>query len=578
MNTIIKKRTVHADRTLSNLDPILSKLFVARGISDVSELDHALARLLPYHNLKGIEAAVLGLYQALEQQQCVVVVGDFDADGATSSALAVTALRAFGLEQVHYLVPNRFAYGYGLTPEIVALAIERYQPQLIVTVDNGVSSVAGVALAKKQGVPVIVTDHHLPGETLPDTLAMVNPNQPGDSFGSKMLAGVGVIFYVMLALRAHLRQTGWFKRTGITEPSMAQWLDWVALGTVADVVPLDHNNRILVQHGLMRIRRGQCSIGIRALLKVAQCNHFEDLTASDVAFKIAPRLNAAGRLKDMSLGIACLLESDFDQALSHASALDALNRERRRIEKEMQNQAFLALEKLELKAEGLALGLCLFNPDWHQGVIGILAARIKDTFHRPVVVFTQVEEDVLKASARSVLGVPICDVLAHIEKARPGLLINFGGHAMAAGLTLCKRDYKTFARLFDQEVKRYLTPEMMQPVLHTDGVLPTDYFSVPFAEKLGRMIPFGQHFPEPLFEGTFLIQSQELVGHHHVKFMLKVLGSQRIVPAIAFFVDLEKWPNWRCERVYMVYQLSINHYRGVRTLQLLVRHLEACAS
>ncbi len=572
MTILVKQRDVSRSISLSGVDPLISRILIARGVTSVEQLDRNLNRLLPYRDLSGITGAVQGLYAALQEQKRIVVIGDFDADGATSTALTVLALQLFGLKQINYLVPNRFEYGYGLTPEIVSVAIERYQPQLMITVDNGITSCEGVELANKHGVQVIITDHHLPADSLPNALAIVNPNQREDQFASKTLAGVGVIFYVMLALRAHLREKNWFQEQGISEPNMAQLLDLVALGTVADVVPLDYNNRILIYHGLQRIRRGQFSTGIRALLQIARCDSTA-LTASDFAFKIAPRLNAAGRLKDMSIGIACLLETDFNKALSLASQLDQLNHERREIEKDMQAEAVAIVEKLHLEKEGLPSGLCLFNPKWHQGVIGILAARIKDRVHRPVIIFTQENDKHLRASARSIAGVHIRDVLANIVARYPSLLLKFGGHAMAAGLTILKEHYVEFTRIFDAQVAECLTPEMLDRVIYSDGVLTDQQLTMGMAEQLIQAGPWGQCFPEPIFEGEFSVCDQQILGYRHLKLHLQVPNSRRQIEAIAFNVDLEQWPNHRCQTVYLVYRLSINQYLGTRKLQMIVEHM-----
>ncbi len=574
MSVIIKQRHIPSDVSLPDLHPVLASVLAARGVTRVDMLDRDLRRLLSYQNLKGIDEAVACLYEALQQQQTVVVVGDFDADGATSSALAVLAMRSFGLKNIDYVVPNRFEYGYGLTSEIVSVAIERYQPQLIITVDNGITSVEGVALAKQLGVRVIITDHHLPPETLPDALAIVNPNQHGDDFASKMLAGVGVIFYVMLALRSYLRQNHWFEAQGIAIPNMAHFLDLVALGTVADVVPLDYNNRILVHHGLNRLRMGNCRTGIRALMQVARCQK-STLTASDLGFKIAPRLNAAGRLKDMSLGITCLLETDFKRACEIAQQLNQLNQERREIEQDMKEQAMAALKTLHLKAESLPSGLCLFDSNWHQGVIGILAARVKDKIHRPVAIFTQEDEQHLKASVRSITGVHIRDVLANIAASRPGLLVKFGGHAMAAGLTLSKLRYDEFKALFDQHVSQHMTTEMMDRIVLSDGTLTAQDLTLKMAEQLNQAGPWGQGFPEPLFEGEFELRDQQLMKERHLKLLLHIPGRPRCLKAIAFNVNRKQWPNHRCRRVYLAYRLGVNAYLNLRSLQIVVEELHA---
>ena len=557
------------------LHPLLARLYVARGIENTDEISHEMGRLLDFRLLLGIDKAVERLIHALGEQQRILILGDFDADGATSTALAVSALTALGAKHVDYLVPNRFEYGYGLTPEIVAVAAKR-SPDLIITVDNGISSCEGVAAANANGIDVLITDHHLPGPELPQAVAMVNPNQHGDLFPSKHLAGVGVIFYTMLALRSALRDSDWFIQQQIPEPNMAEFLDLVALGTVADVVVLDRNNRILVQQGLRRIRAGKHRIGIAALLRVAE-RDYRTILAADLGFAIAPRLNAAGRLEDMTLGIACLLCQDPPEAQAMAKRLDELNLERRQIEKDMHLQAVAALSKLRLDTE-LPVGLCLLDESWHQGVIGILAGRLKDMLHRPVIVFTRISPHELKASARSVAGLHIRDVLDSIAAHHPGLLIKFGGHAMAAGLSLRSSDYPRFCQVFNEEVSRHLSQEDLQHRLLTDGDLPDDCLHLETAEILRDAGPWGQGFAEPLFDGVFQLLEQRIVGQNHLKMRLNFVGaasdSRQSLDAIAFQVDLEQWPNYRCAQVHIAYRLDINEFRGLRKLQLLVEHLE----
>ncbi len=555
---------------LGELPPLLTRLYAARGVCSAAELDRRLQALLPYSLLKGIEAAVALLQQALEQRQSLLIVGDFDADGATASSVAVLALRALGAARVDYLVPNRFEYGYGLTPEIVAVA-RQYQPDVLVTVDNGISSIDGVAAARAAGMRVLVTDHHLPAEQLPAADAIVNPNQPGCEFPSKGIAGVGVIFYVMLALRAALRESGWF--TERPEPNLGELLDLVALGTVADVVPLDANNRILVHQGLARIRAGRCRPGIRALLEVAG-RPMGRLSSSDLGFILGPRLNAAGRLDDMSLGIECLLTESEDQAQEMARELDSLNRERKSIEREMQQQALATLEAMSLDAEQLPFGLCLFDPDWHQGVIGILASRLKDRYHRPVIAFADAGNDEIKGSARSVAGLHIRDALDAVAAHNPGLISKFGGHAMAAGLSLPRAHFETFRAAFDVEVRRQLSAEDLSGRLLSDGELTASEFRLELAAQLREAGPWGQHFPEPGFHGEFQLIQQRLVGERHLKMVLQPPGSTEVLDAIAFNIDPQVWPNPRIQRVRLAYSLDINEYRGRQSLQLVVRFLQ----
>jgi single-stranded-DNA-specific exonuclease len=580
------------DRLPADLHPVLRRVLRARHVGTAEELDLSLDRLLPPRQLKGIEAAVHLLAESLRAQRRLLVIADFDADGATACALALRALRAFGAAHVDFLVPNRFEYGYGLTPEIVRLAA-RQAPDLLITVDNGISSIEGVRAARAAGMQVLVTDHHLPGAELPAADAIVNPNQPGDRFPSKVLAGVGVIFYVMLALRARLRETGWFAEQGIAEPNLAELLDLVALGTVADVVPLDHNNRILVAQGLARIRAGRGGEGIRALTRAAGRDPAR-LNATDLGFVIAPRLNAAGRIADMSLGIACLLSDEPLKAGEMARQLDALNRERRAIEADMQEQALGAIAALRLNEQGLPRGLCLFDGSWHQGVIGLVAARIKERVHRPVIAFAPSGDTEIKGSARSVPGLHIRDALDNIAARHPALLARFGGHAMAAGLTLARDAYEVFAQAFDEEVGRWLSEDDLQGRLWSDGELAPVDLTLALAELLRDAGPWGQGFPEPLFDGDFAVVSRRVVGERHLKLALRPARGERpmevadgtslsrdprlgaIVDAIAFHAAPDgEAPPWPAVRA--AYRLDVNEYQGARSLQLVIEHLEPLA-
>jgi single-stranded-DNA-specific exonuclease len=559
---------------LGELPPLLTRLYAARGVQSEVELDKGLARLIPYQQLKGIEAAVELLVQALEQRQRLLIVGDFDADGATASTVGVLGLRLLGAAHVDYLVPNRFEYGYGLTPEIVAVALER-RPQLLITVDNGISSVEGVAAAKAAGLKVLVTDHHLPGAELPAADAIVNPNQPGCAFPSKAMAGVGVMFYVLLALRARLRELDWFARAGVAEPrpaepNLAELLDLVALGSVADVVPLDANNRILVHQGLARIRAGRARPGLRAILEVAGRDH-RRITSTDLGFILGPRLNAAGRLDDMSLGIECLLCEDEALAADMAQQLDQLNQDRKAIEQGMQREALAQLKELAL--EDLPFGLCLFEPDWHQGVIGILASRMKERYHRPTIAFADAGEGVLKGSARSVPGFHIRDALDAVAAKHPGLISKFGGHAMAAGLSLPQEHFGAFAAAFDAEVRRQLVEDDLTGRLLSDGSLAVEEFHLELARALRNAGPWGQHFPEPLFHGIFQIVQQRVVGEKHLKLVLKTECGGQTLDGIAFNVDREVWPNPTVRWVELAYKLDVNEYRGQESVQLMVAHI-----
>ncbi|HEY0892780.1 MAG TPA: single-stranded-DNA-specific exonuclease RecJ [Cellvibrio sp.] len=574
--TIRRRDSVQPVEFQTAIHPLLQRIYSARGVQHERELQYQLANLHK-PNFKGLAEAVSLLADAVVAQAKIIIVGDFDADGATSSALAVLALRAMGLHNVDFLVPNRFEYGYGLTPEIVAVAAAQ-QPDVIITVDNGISSIDGVLAARELGIAVIVTDHHLPGSELPEADAIVNPNQPGCEFPSKNLAGVGVIFYVMNALRAELRQMGWFEESGITEPNMASFLDLVALGTVADVVPLDYNNRILVAQGLQRIRAGVCRPGIKAMLEVSgkQANK---LVASDFGFALGPRLNAAGRLDDMSLGIQCLMCESENLAREMAAQLDELNRDRKAIETGMQQEAMTMLQKtLQADAESLPWGLCLFDETWHQGVIGILASRIKDKYHRPTIVFADVGEGEIKGSARSVPGFHIRDALDAVAARNPDLLQKFGGHAMAAGMSLTRANFPAFAQAFDDEVRRQLTTDDLRAVVVSDGELAAQDFSLHIATQLREAGPWGQHFPEPVFDGEFYLVQQKLVGEKHLKMTLAHdAQGQQLVDAIAFNIDPTRWPNSQAKKVRVAYKLDINEFRGNTTVQLLVDYLELAA-
>ncbi|MFO1370482.1 MAG: single-stranded-DNA-specific exonuclease RecJ [Marinagarivorans sp.] len=552
-----------------NEHPILNRILLARGVTAAEELEYGLAQLIDPKQLKGIEQAVALLTQAYLAQSRILIVGDFDADGATSTALAVRGLRALGFKQVDFLVPNRFEYGYGLTPEIVAVA-EQYQPELLITVDNGISSVAGVEAANHLGIQVLITDHHLPGDSLPAAAAIVNPNQPGCAFPCKALAGVGVMFYVLIALRSHLRAAGLLAERG--EPNLADFLDLVALGTVADVVPLERNNRLLVAQGLKRLRAGHCCEGIKALLQVAG-RSAEKLTAMDLGFIIGPRLNAAGRLDDMSIGIQCLLCDNPAQALEYAQELDALNRERRAIEAGMQKESHVLLAQLERELAGqLPQGLCLYHPQWHQGVIGILASRIKDKLHRPVIIFAESAPGELKGSGRSIAGLHLRDALDEVAKRAPYLLKKFGGHAMAAGLSIEEHYLAEFKQLFNEVVTAHLGPEGVSATLMSDGELVRrEDFSLHLADQLAASGPWGQAFAEPSFDGEFIVHQQRFLNDKHLKMTVSPLNNPDIVlDAIAFNVDAQPWSHHLQPRMRLVYKLTPNEFRGQRTVQLLV--------
>ncbi|MGP5284909.1 single-stranded-DNA-specific exonuclease RecJ [Pseudomonas helleri] len=553
---------------LGEMPTLLTRLYAARGVQSQAELDKSLARLIPYQQLKGIDAAVDLLVVALEQRQRILIVGDFDADGATASTVGMLGLRLLGAAHVDYLVPNRFEYGYGLTPEIVEVALTR-SPQLLITVDNGISSVDGVAAAKKAGLSVLVTDHHLPGNELPAADAIVNPNQPGCEFPSKALAGVGVIFYVLIALRARLNSLGWYQT--VKAPNIAELLDLVALGSVADVVPLDANNRILVHQGLERIRAGRARPGLKAILEVAKRDHSK-ITSTDLGFILGPRLNAAGRLDDMSLGIECLLTDDPNAARDMAAQLDEMNQDRKSIEQGMQREALAQLKELTL--DSMPFGLCLFDPEWHQGVIGILASRLKERYFRPTFAFADAGDGMLKGSGRSVPGFHIRDALSVVAAQHPELISKYGGHAMAAGLTLPEANFPLFAQAFDEEVRRQLREEDLTGRLLSDGSLAIEEFHLELARALRHAGPWGQHFPEPLFHGVFQLVEQRIVGERHLKVVLKTECGSVKLDGIAFGVDREVWPNPTIRWVELAYKLDLNEFRGNETVQLMIAHIE----
>ncbi|ARM85187.1 single-stranded-DNA-specific exonuclease RecJ [Marinobacter salarius] len=557
-----------------NLPPLLRRLYAARGVTSDDQLTYTLKHLASPMDLRGVDRAVALLADAITSQQRVLVLGDFDADGATSTAVAMLGLGMLGLNDIDFRVPSRFSDGYGLTPGIIhRLKDEGALPDLLVTVDNGISAVEGVRAARELGIRVVVTDHHLAGETLPEADAIVNPNQPGCPFLSKNAAGVGVMFYVLTALRKHLREQGLLPEP---QPNLGNLLDLVALGTVADVVPLDHNNRIFVEQGLRRIRQGEARPGILALLEVAGRDHSE-ISSTDLGFVVGPRLNAAGRLDDMSVGIACLLADSRDEAQRLARELDTFNRERRTIEKDMKTQAQDLLASMSLDIEGLPWGLALFDTDWHQGVIGILAARIREQTHRPTIAFAPDDngEDI-KGSARSIPGLHIRDVLAVVDARHPGMMKKFGGHAMAAGMTLSRGDLDAFSDAFDRAVRDTLRAEDLEAAITTDGPLSPDELHLETATLLKRAGPWGQHFPEPLFDGNFRVVSQRIVGENHLKLVLQPEEGGAIIDGIAFNTGPEV-PDYTRTGARVVYKPDANTFRGRTNLQLLVDYLEPLA-
>ncbi|WP_026344568.1 single-stranded-DNA-specific exonuclease RecJ [Oceanimonas smirnovii] len=566
----IRRREPVAHQLPASLSPLLQRLYASRGVTTPEQLNLQAGNL---HKpvLKGMGEAVRLLAAALKNQRRILIVGDFDCDGATSSALMVHGLRAMGAQAVDYLVPNRFDYGYGLSPQVVEEA-QKLGAELLITVDNGISSISGVAAAKAASMEVIVTDHHLPGENVPDADAIVNPNQSGCDFPSKNLAGVGVAFYLLLALRSALSEQGWFEQQGIRPPNMADYLDLVALGTVADVVALDGNNRVLVHQGLQRMRAGRLRPGIQALIDISGRNQ-QRLVASDLGFALGPRLNAVGRLDDMSMGVACLLCDDINEARRLAAQMDELNRERKAIEASMQQEALATLARVRISDGALPSGLVLHQDDWHQGVVGLVASRIKEQYYRPVIAFAEAGDDELKGSGRSIPGVHLRDLLDAINTRHPGLITKFGGHAMAAGLSLTKNALTPFKAAFEQMVDEWVSPELLAGEILSDGELSVNELNLELAEQLRFAGPWGQAFPEPVFDGEFRIIQQRLVGDKHLKLVLSPDEGRTVIDAIAFNVDLGIWPNAAIQKVQLVYKPDVNEWKGRRQLQLLVERL-----
>lgn len=561
----------------SSIPSILQRIYATRGITSNNQLERGAKHLLSFQSMHGIEKAVDILVEAIAKQTRIIVVGDFDVDGATSSALSVMAFRMMGSNNVDYLVPNRFEDGYGLSPDVVDQA-KAMGAEIIMTVDNGVSSIDGVAAAKVYGMQVVVTDHHLPGSSLPIADSIVNPNLEECAFPSKSLAGVGVAFYLMLAIRARLRENNWFETQNIPIPNLADLLDLVALGTVADLVALDENNRILVHQGIQRIRAGKCRPGIQALIEVAN-KVPSRINASDFGFALGPRINAAGRLDDMSFGVELLMSNNIHAARRMASELDALNQTRKEIEQGMKEEAMAICERLEFGAQSeLPFGLVLFQRDWHQGVIGILASRLKEKYHRPVIAFADGGDGLIKGSCRSISGFHMRDALDLIDTRNPGLILKFGGHAMAAGLSIKEVDYKRFSQAFDDVVRESVEEEALTGVVLSDGELMPEEFTLGTAEILRAGGPWGQAFPEPIFDGEFKVLNQRLVGEKHLKLMLepihKDFPTNKMIDAIAFNIDVRRWPDASVQKVKLAYRLDINEFRGNQTLQLMVDYIE----
>lgn len=577
-SSIVRRDETVSDELLgSNLHPLLQKVYANRGVQHLEQVKYSLEHLLDFSLLKDIEKGADIVADAVRQGKRLLVVGDFDADGATSCAVMIRCLKAFGLNSVDYLVPNRFDFGYGLSPQIVDVAsdyMSGLKPDLIVTVDNGISSVEGVARANDLGIEVVVTDHHLAGDDLPAAAAIINPNQPGCSFPAKTIAGVGVAFYLMLAVRASLRKTGWFDEKR-SEPNMAAFLDLVALGTVADVVPLDDNNRILVEFGLQRIRANKACAGINALLTIAG-KSIEQCSSQEFGFIIGPRLNAAGRLDDMSLGIECLLSDDPEQALSHAATLNQMNQQRRQIEGDMLEQASALLQQqlaaLDSGAE-IPKALALYDEKWHQGVVGLLASRIKEKYHRPVIAFADAGNGEVKGSGRSIPGLHMRDVLDLIAKQHEGLIEKFGGHAMAAGLTMKQENFSRFQQAFAQQVSALLRAEDLDNISETDGPVAAEFMTIETSEMFKYASPWGQLFPQPVFDDIFEIVNWRIVGEKHLKLDLAKQETGEIFSAIAFNKTDEDLPAGS-DSIRVVYKLDVNEFRGKRSLQLIVDHIE----
>ncbi|AXH64649.1 single-stranded-DNA-specific exonuclease RecJ [Providencia huaxiensis] len=572
VETLLQQRQQQSSAAqLPGLPELLQRIYQHRGVTDITQLERKAANLLDYRTLSGIDKALPLLYRALNEHEAITIVGDFDADGATSTALAIRALKSMGYRNINYIVPNRFENGYGLTPLVVEEA-RNQGTNLIITVDNGISSHEGVEVASHYGINVIITDHHLPGETLPAADAIINPNLNECGFASKSLAGVGVTFYLMSALRAYLRQQGWFVQQGVAEPNLAEYLDLVALGTVADVVPLDVNNRILVHQGLNRVRAGRCCAGIKALVEVSK-RDLSRLVANDFGFALGPRLNAAGRLDDMSVSIELLLTDDMAYARELANELDGLNQTRREIEAGMQQEALVLFNQFEYGENQLPNGLAIYHPEWHQGVVGILASRIKEQYHRPVIAFAPAGDGLLKGSGRSIQGVHMRDALERLNTLQPGLMQKFGGHAMAAGLTLEVDKFDAFKHHFELLMGELIQPEQLAGVIWSDGELSRNEFCLETAELIRESGPWGQSFPEPVFDGEFQLLQQRLVGERHLKLMLEPVNGGPMLDAIMFNIDVRRWPDNSIKKAKIAFKLDVNEFRGQKNVQLMIEHI-----
>ena len=555
----------------SDIPLLLQRVYALRGITSMQELDYSTRNLCNYDNLDGTNTAVDLLYCAMKNNQRIVIVGDFDTDGATSTALTVTALKKMGCQFVDYIIPNRFDDGYGLSINVVKKAILQ-KADLIITVDNGVSAVEAVEFAKQANLTVIITDHHLCPEQLPAADAIINPNLPNCTFPSKNLAGVGVAFYFMLALRAKLRKENWFANHNLAEYNIASLLDLVALGTIADVVKLDRNNRILVHQGISRIRAGYCCEGIKALLAISRRDPLT-LTSTDLAYYIAPRLNAAGRMDSMSLSVELLLCEDYDSAIKQATDLDTLNHDRKLIEQTMYQEALSYIEQVEQKNSTFPNALVVHHPQWHQGIIGIVSARLKDKHYRPVICFASTEDGLLKGSGRSIEGIHLRDILDKLNERYPDILVSFGGHAMAAGLSIQEKDLDQFSAHFEALITKQLDLDVLEQIIETDGEIDNQDFNYSIAKQLKESGPWGEGFTEPTFDGDFIVHQQRLFAEKHLKLVLEPKNGGPIIEGICFNVNLTQWPDNTIKIVKIVYQLDVNDFRGNQAVKLMIRHI-----
>ncbi len=550
---------------------LLQRVYALRGITSMQELDYTTRNLCNYDNLDGTQTAVEIVYSAMQNNKRIMIVGDFDTDGATSTALTVKALKKMGCQHVDYIIPNRFDDGYGLSISVIKRALLK-KADLIITVDNGVSAIEAVEFAKQSNLTVIITDHHLCPEQLPAADAIINPNLPNCSFPSKHLAGVGVAFYFMSALRAKLRQENWFRTHNLEEYNLASLLDLVALGTIADVVKLDHNNRILVHQGINRIRSGYCCAGIKALLHIARKDPVS-FTSTDLAYYIAPRLNAAGRMDNMSLSVELLLCDDYDSALKQASDLDMLNNDRKLIEQTMYKEALSYIQELEQQQSSFPNLLVVYHPEWHQGIIGILSARLKDKHYRPVICFASTEEGILKGSGRSIAGIHLRDLLDELDQNHPDLLVSFGGHAMAVGLSIRENDLERFRKHFETLIDKRLNANTLEQIIETDGEVDSQDFNYAMAKQLKESGPWGEGFTEPTFDGDFIVHQQRLFAEKHLRLVLEPKNGGPIIEGVCFNVNLTQWPDNTIKNVKIIYQLDVDDFRGNQTAKLMIRHI-----